>query len=131
MKIEHPFSVAIVDDHFLLRKVLIRYFTSCGIEVMYEATNGIELIDQIKAGQRVPDTVLLDIDMPIMNGYETTRYLKQQFPDVPILAYSSSDELFRVNNIIEAGADLFMKKDDHPIVYVQALAQLYRMYCTS
>lgn len=96
---------------------------------MYEAGNGKELLDQLIDEQKMPDTVLLDIDMPVMNGYETARFLKTAYPEIAILAYSSSNDPARVDTIIENGADLFMKKNDHPILYVQALSKLHENNC--
>jgi CheY-like chemotaxis protein len=64
-------SIALADDHVLLRNGLANLVRNFGHEVLFEANNGDEVIKQIKDGQR-PDLLLLDINMKITDGYETS-----------------------------------------------------------
>lgn len=73
-------TIAIVDDHELMAKALsglVQKYEE--YEVLYEVTNGRELIQRINL-QIVPDIILLDINMPEMDGYETAVWLKQNYP---------------------------------------------------
>jgi two-component system, NarL family, invasion response regulator UvrY len=86
-------QVAITDDHTLLRNALARVVNSFdGYTVMLEADNGKDLRNKIMK-HLVPDVVLLDVNMPEMDGFETTQWLRKNYPFIKILALSMlSDE---------------------------------------
>lgn len=107
-------KIALVDDHVLLRSALaslIESFPDC--EVTIQSSSGKELVERINSGV-TPDIVLLDLNMPEMDGYETATWLKNNFPAARVLMltmYSSELTLIR---LLQAGVKGFLKKDIHP-----------------
>jgi two-component system, NarL family, invasion response regulator UvrY len=80
-------QIALADDHTLLRKGLASLVQNLGFTVVLEADNGQELIEKLPAGS-LPDLVLMDINMPEKDGYETTFWLKENYPDIKVLGPS-------------------------------------------
>lgn len=115
-------SIVIVDDHRLFSSALtelIGKFTR--YTVLYEAQNGKELTERMKHPQNVPDIVLLDINMPVMNGFETAEWLRKSHPEVRVLAVSMNDDEESVINMIRAGAHGYVLKDIGPMELEKAL----------
>ena len=100
----------IVDDHKVVRNGL-RVFISLydDIEVVGEARNGQQALEQCAAHQ--PDVVLMDMVMPVMDGPTATRLIREQFPEVQVVALTSFDEEEIVHQAIEAGAVGYLYKD--------------------
>ena len=80
-------KIVLTDDHVLLRNGLAELVVKLGHTILFEADNGQDFIDKLDA-QNLPDIVLLDINMPEMDGYETSLWLKQNHPQVKVLALS-------------------------------------------
>ena len=118
-------TVLIVDDHTLVRDgirsllELVPY-----IEVVGEAENGREALDRVK--ELMPDVVLMDMAMPIMNGLEATRRIHREFPDTKILALTQYDDSEYVIPIIEAGARGFITKMAAFSELSQAIQAVYK-----
>jgi DNA-binding NarL/FixJ family response regulator len=87
MILNSQIKVAIVDDHELIRKSLQELLNLWGYTVIYQATNGREFLDLLVKGI-IPDICILDMRMPVMDGYETTKVVKKNWPDIKIIAYS-------------------------------------------
>lgn len=103
-------SIAIVDDHELMAKALsglVQKYEE--YEVLYEVGNGKELIRHIQLGM-VPYIVLLDINMPEMNGYETALWLKHNYPKIRILALSMNDKEEAIVGMLRNGAHGYLPK---------------------
>ena len=100
----------IVDDHKVVRNGL-QVFISLydDIEVVGEAKNGQRALEQCAAHQ--PDVVLMDMVMPVMDGPTATRLIREQFPQIQVVALTSFDEEELVNRAVEAGAVGFLYKD--------------------
>ena len=111
---EKKIKVALADDHVLLRNALsslIDNFENC--KVIHQSSNGNELISQIKTGER-PDVVLLDLNMPEMNGYETAIHLRDYYPEINVLMLTMYDSELALIRLLQAGVKGFLKKDIHP-----------------
>jgi|ERR1700730_11043117 len=81
-------TILIVDDNAYIRQALCQVFKyEADFEVCGEATNGKEAID--KALELHPDLIVLDLSMPVMNGLDAARVLKQMMPTVPLIMYTS------------------------------------------
>tara|TARA_R110002073_G_scaffold40547_5_gene115343 strand:+ start:497248 stop:497889 length:642 start_codon:yes stop_codon:yes gene_type:complete len=109
------YTVAIVDDHLLFAKSLkglINTFEE--FNVIYHAMNGSELIEKLESISNIPDVVLMDINMPIMNGLETTYWLKKNHPNIKVLALSMDDDEMLIIKMIKKGARGYLLKDIHP-----------------
>ncbi len=107
-------DVCLVDDHTLLRKGMVEVIDGFqGYQVIGEYNNGKELVARIKSVE-IPDIVLLDINMPEMDGYETASWLHQQYPQVRVIALSMYDDEKSVIRMIKAGARGYVLKDADP-----------------
>jgi len=107
-------SVALVDDHVLLRNGLANLIRSFGeYSVLFEARNGNDLIRQLKP-RSLPDLVLLDINMPDMDGYETALWLKRNHPEIRILALSMYDTDNSIIRMLKNGVKGYILKDIEP-----------------
>jgi class 3 adenylate cyclase/CheY-like chemotaxis protein len=107
-----PGSILVVDDTALNRAILRRALTDQGHEV-HEARNGLEALEILAAEAGKPtDIVLLDIEMPEMDGYETLRRIKSDpgLRDLPVIVISAVDELESVVRCIELGATDYLPK---------------------
>ncbi|HEY4651336.1 MAG TPA: response regulator transcription factor [Pontibacter sp.] len=113
----HPSSktrVALVDDHKLFRKgiqELINGFS--GYTVSLEAENGKDFIQKLFP-ENIPDIVLLDISMPVMDGFETARWLQANYPAVKILSLSMSNDDETVLRMLKCGVDGYVLKNADP-----------------
>jgi two-component system, NarL family, invasion response regulator UvrY len=117
-------SVAIVDDHMLLRKELANLIR--GLEtyaVFFEANNGKDFIKQLQP-RYLPDIVLLDINMPEMDGYETALWLKRNYPGIKIVALSMYDNEHSIIRMMKNGAKGYILKDIDPMEFRSALNSL-------
>jgi two-component system, NarL family, invasion response regulator UvrY len=106
--------VALVDDHVLLRQGLATLVNSFpGYQVVFEADNGKQLIEKINAAE-LPVAILLDINMPVMDGFETALWLKKNHPGIKILALSMSDEEEIIIKMLQSGAHGYVLKNTTP-----------------
>ena len=118
-------TVVIVDDHLLIAKAIgsvVEQFT--GYEILYEAENGKDLMERMQVAANVPDIVLLDISMPVMNGFETAQWLKQHHPAVRIMALTMQGDSESLIKMIQAGATGYLNKTVHPLELEKALNAL-------
>ncbi|MBN1951114.1 MAG: response regulator transcription factor [Bacteroidales bacterium] len=108
---EHPkIRVAIVDDHQLFRNGLKFIIgNESDMEVIIEASNGKEFVFFLE--NMKPDLVLMDINMPEMDGVETTRQALQKYPDLNVLVLSMYGDVEYYNTMIDLGVKGFILKD--------------------
>ncbi|HTH29993.1 MAG TPA: response regulator transcription factor [Lacibacter sp.] len=126
MKQEQKIKVALADDHILLRKGLASVVDSFGdYSVLFEADNGQHFTQQIKKYGE-PDVVLMDINMPEMDGYATTQWLKQQHPQVNVIALSMYDNENAIIRMFKAGAKGYILKDSEPPELKNALDSVHQ-----
>jgi len=114
-------KVALVDDHSLLRNGLASLIAGFeGYEVLFEADNGKHFIEQLSNHQK-PDIILLDITMPLMNGFETAQWIKQNLPSAKILVLSMMDNDTAIITMLKSGAKGYLLKDSKPLILKGAL----------
>jgi two-component system invasion response regulator UvrY len=107
-------QVAIADDHTLLRKALGKLINSFdNYMVLFEADNGKEIKNQI-AQHIVPDLVLLDVNMPEMDGFETAGWLNKNYPKIKILALSMFSDEKTIIKMLRMGAKGYILKNIDP-----------------
>lgn len=117
-------TFAIVDDHKLMRETARNMLLFYGYEVILEAVNGKDLLRQLQEIDQLPDVCLLDLIMPEMNGFETARYLRENFPSIRILAFSQFTQDVQVKEIIACGAAGFLPKESNPDRWEKELAEI-------
>jgi two-component system response regulator NreC len=101
--------VLVVDDHTIVRDGICALLALAGdIEVVGEAANGSEALKMVK--ELGPDVVLMDVAMPVMDGLESTRRIRKQFPRTRVLVLTQYDDREFVFPVIEAGASGFISK---------------------
>lgn len=116
--------IALVDDHTLFRKGMAELINSFkGYKVVAEADNGKQFIRSFNGRER-PDIVLLDINMPEMNGYETASWLKDNWPQVKVLALSMYDMEESIIKMLKAGAKGYLLKDAEPAELLTSLNEV-------
>ena len=94
------------------------------IEIVGEAKNGKEAIDKFR--KVIPDIVLMDFAMPILNGMEATRQIKRQFPEVKVLILSMYKDEEYIINCLKAGASGYVNKQTTPEDLLKAIDTVYK-----
>ncbi|MET0464435.1 MAG: response regulator transcription factor [Chitinophagaceae bacterium] len=111
---DKKYKVALVDDHILLRRGLATLIDSFDeFSVVFQADNGEQMQEKIDS-DNLPDLVLLDINMPKMDGYTSATWLKQKYPLIKIMALSMYDNENAVIRMFKAGAKGYILKDCEP-----------------
>jgi len=114
--------IIIVDDHILFSqalKGLVNKFE--GYQVIAQLKNGQELIDYFVEKKESPAIILMDVNMPIINGVDATKWITEFHPKVKVLALTMIDDESVIINMICAGASGFLLKDIHPNTLLEAL----------
>lgn len=107
-------KVAIVDDNsFLIHAVKEKLSFFDDVEVRFTALDGSELLKKLE-GDRHIDLLLMDIEMPVLNGIETTQVVKQKYPHIKIIMLTVFDNDENIFNAIKAGADGYLLKEIDP-----------------
>lgn len=102
-------KILLADDHTILREGLKSLLsTEPDIEIIGEVSNGYDAI--ALAGRIKPDIVLMDIGMPVMNGIEATRKLKEQYPEIKVLILTQYDSQEYLFTVLSAGASGYVLK---------------------
>jgi len=117
-------NVSLIDDHVLLRNSLAAVIDSFdGYKVVFEADNGKHFIEQLARYKR-PHVVLLDISMPVMDGFETAKWINEHAPDIKVLVLSMINNEEAVISMLKDGVRGFILKDSKPHVLRQALDEV-------
>ncbi len=105
--------LALADDQLLFRKGMAMILRDmAGVRVVLECANGEELLTALKTAK--VDIVLLDLEMPVLDGTATMRRIKQEFPAVKVIVLSSHDEDTYITSLMELGANGYMLKSAEP-----------------
>ena len=106
--------IAIVDDNtFLIKAVEEKLSFFEDLTVKFNAMNGEDLLKRLESNHNL-DLILMDIEMPIMNGIEATEKVKQKYPHIKIIMLTVFDNDEHIFNAIKAGADGYLLKDTTP-----------------
>lgn len=108
------YKIALADDHVLMRRGLASLIeTFDEYEIIFQGVNGQELINSLNKNA-LPHLVLLDINMPKKDGYETAYWLKTNHPEIKILALSMYDKEASIIRMLQNGARGYILKDAEP-----------------
>src|ERR1700722_12092653 len=105
-----PLRIFIADDHHLFIegvKALLRDVTD--VKIVGEAENGQKLLDLLE--KEKCDVVLMDVNMPVMSGMETTRKIRDLYPEIKVLALTMFDDTLHISEMIKAGAAGYLLKN--------------------
>lgn len=117
--------IVIVDDHILIAKAIASIINEHSqYKVLYEVANGKMLQEKFINPKHIPDVILLDISMPIMDGFETALWLKENYPEILILSLSMQDDDESLIKMIKCGAKGYLLKNVEPKELIQALDEL-------
>jgi DNA-binding NarL/FixJ family response regulator len=118
-----PISILIADDHRLITDGLATILgTEKNISEIYTARNGKEAVELVM--QHAIDCVIMDIDMPVLNGLEATKLIKHQKPNVKVIVVSMLSDAAIVNKLLRAGADAFINKDSGKAELLTAITEV-------
>ncbi len=106
------YSVVVVDDHVLLAQAIANLVDSFeDFKVLYICNNGEEFLNKLKESIQLPDIVLMDISMPILNGIQTTQIVNEIYPNIKILALTVIEDENAIIKMLKAGAKGYLLKD--------------------
>jgi two-component system response regulator NreC len=107
---EKAIEIIIAEDKEILRKAIIGELRQYNIKIAGEASNGRMLLKLLQSKR--PDVILLDLDMPIMDGNETMNHLMRDYPETKVLIFTLHNEFLLMENYLARGARGFVPKDE-------------------
>lgn len=115
MSVTPPIRLAIADDHILFRKGLRALLSGFEeMEVLFEAGDGQDLLERLDSVPVRPDVILMDLQMPVLDGLQTTRLLRVQYPQVRVIIISMHDEPELIDSLKSEGAFGYLLKNASP-----------------
>lgn len=117
-------KLLVVDDHALMREGLCRLLTlEPNFEIVGQANNGLEAIEMVQ--HQLPDVILMDINMPKLNGIGASKEILKLYPDIKILALTVCEEEEKIFECIKAGATGYLLKDVQAQVLIDAVKTVW------
>lgn len=108
-------KIALVDDEVLFRKgISFLLQREANIEIVFEASNGEDLISHLNENEIKPDIIVMDLKMPVLNGVEATKIIRKSFPEIKIIALTSYDSKSFIANMVQVGAVAYLIKNVTP-----------------
>ncbi len=116
----HPYRIIIADDHPHAREAIVTMLEDDStFQIVASAKNGMEAIELCE--KHIPDIVLMDIEMPVMNGLEATKMIKEKFPYIKVIILSVSDNVADLFTAVQYGAQGYLLKNMDPDDWLQYL----------
>ena len=108
-------TIAIADDELLFRQGLISILSKeKNLDILFDAQDGNDLMAQLRSSTQLPELVITDLKMPGLNGVETTKLIRKEFPDIKIIALTSYFSKPFIINMISIGAVAYLAKNSTP-----------------
>ncbi|MBY0477691.1 MAG: response regulator transcription factor [Chitinophagaceae bacterium] len=126
MNNRNQIAIAIADDSKMMRLAIKEIVQSFGYAVIIEAENGNDLLNQLEVSV-LPDACVIDINMPVLNGFETAFKIKQNWPSIRVLIFSFKHKQWDHEKIKACGADVYLSKFDHPDLLKDALQNMMNL----
>jgi DNA-binding NarL/FixJ family response regulator len=115
--------IAIIEDNnFLIKSVKDKLSLFEDIQLSFTANDGVQCMEKLQTDKRT-DLILMDIEMPNQNGIETTKLVKQKYPQIKIIMLTVFDDDENIFNAIQAGADGYLLKETPPKDLYDAIVQ--------
>ncbi|MEG2101198.1 response regulator [Flavobacterium sp. FlaQc-28] len=119
-------KIALVDDEVLFRKgIAFLLQREANIEIVFESSNGEELISKLQENDNTPDIIIMDLKMPVLNGVEATKIIRKSFPQIKIIALTSYDSKSFIANMIQVGAVAYLIKNTTPKDLIKTINEVY------
>lgn len=119
--------LAIADDEALFRKGMQLLSEDWeGIEVMLEAKDGKDLLAQLATADPLPEVLLLDLNMPEINGIDSAKIIREKYPDIRIIILSTYFSKAFIINMIELGAGAYLQKNTQPELVEKTINEVYK-----
>lgn len=118
-------NLVLADDELLFRqgiKALLSKHNN--LSVLFDVSNGEELIQFLSSTEELPEILLMDLKMPIMNGVEATKVIKQKFPEIKIIALTSYFSKPFIVNMISLGAVAYLAKNSSPALMLKTISEV-------
>jgi len=116
-------KIGIAEDSKDVRDNLVKVFDLLGeIDVQIIAENGKELLQKLKEGSK-PEVILMDVEMPVMGGIETTKEVKKLYPEISIIILTVVNQKDHVFNALKNGANGYVLKGEKPKAIFEAIIQ--------
>jgi two-component system, NarL family, response regulator NreC len=131
MNSEGKIFIGLVEDHFLFRQGMKAILSAWPeVEVVFESTEGYNVIDKLKSSAILPHVMLVDLSLPPQGGKEfggkeVTVALRENFPDIKIIILSGHEDENFIAQLIEHGAHGYLVKDSNPSEVREAIASVY------
>lgn len=123
MSLPKKIRIALVDDQQLFREGMKMILSDEPFfEVIFEAKNGEQLLNRLRF--EPIDVILLDVEMPVMDGTETLKKLREAYPDVGVIMLTMHDTDRLISHLMELGADGFLLKDENAEVVIEAIKKV-------
>jgi len=115
-----------VDDHAIMREGLIKQLAvDQTIEVIMEATDGLDMLQQLKNATIIPDIAIVDLNMPRMDGFVLSWELKNKYPQIGILILSAYCSEYNIGRMINNGVRGYLLKNCSPVEFRAAIHSIY------
>lgn len=122
---KNKIKIILADDEQLFRKgISFLLQREDNFEILFEAENGQELVDNLNS-DNLPNVILMDLKMPILNGVETTKIIHKKYPSIKIIALTSYDGKSFITNMIDVGASSYLLKNTSPKIVVHTINEVY------
>ncbi|OXA99920.1 DNA-binding response regulator [Flavobacterium oncorhynchi] len=119
-------KIALVDDEVLFRKgIAFLLQREANIEIVFESSNGEELVSKLQEKDNTPDIIIMDLKMPVLNGVEATKIIRKSFPQIKIIALTSYDSKSFIANMIQVGAVAYLIKNTTPKDLIKTINEVY------
>jgi DNA-binding NarL/FixJ family response regulator len=119
-------KIVLVDDEILFRKgISFLLEREENIDIIFEASNGEELIVYLNQSINKPDIIIMDLKMPVLNGVEATKIIRKNFPEIKIIALTSYDTKSFIANMIQVGAVAYLIKNTTPKDLLYTINQVF------
>jgi len=102
-------KIALVDDHKIVRESIAQLLSRSGFEIILEAGNGLDFLENISLSN-LPEICILDVNMPVMNGYKTMHKIRERYPEMKVLILSAYCNPFGIVRMLNKGANGYLCK---------------------
>ena len=106
-------TIALANNHAQLRQGFASLLENLGHTVLIQAENGLDLLEQLKTSSDLPHVCIMDLHMPVMDGFALAKEIKERYPFMNVIAFSMSGSEAEIEKVLACGADRFIYKGDY------------------